>query len=68
MTLDDLDKRIREDGVLAVNIQYGGGQFRVHVRQSSSFGFTCAQKGHASLGAALIEHFKSQTDLSDLLV
>lgn len=68
MTLDELERRMRLEGTLAVNIHLIDGLFRVHVRQSASVGFSCAQRGHATMASALREHFPAENDLSDLLV
>ncbi len=68
MTLDDLEIKMRLEGALAVNIHLIDGLFRVHMRQSASTGFSCAQRGHETLASALAEHFPAESDLSDLLV
>lgn len=69
MTLGDLERIIRERGILAVNIQFTGS-FRVHIRETVEVGFTCAQAHHGSLEAALVEHFRPTSlgrGISDLL-
>jgi hypothetical protein len=68
MTLADLEKQMRVDGTVAVNIQCDGAGFRVHVRRSLNQGFDCAQRRHDTISAALDEHFGTNTDLGDLLV
>ncbi len=56
MNLDDLDRYIRENRILALNIQFDADGFRVHVRPSLDRGFACAQKSHERLADALREH------------
>lgn len=68
--MDDLEQRMRDEEIVAVNIHLDANGFRVHVRHSLSSGFHCAQKVHQTLEGALAEHFgrKNDLDLSDLLV
>lgn len=62
MALAELERRIRHDQILCVNIHFHGG-FEVHVRRSDSDGFECAQQRHETLEAALNEHFGAVTSV-----
>ena len=61
-SLSDLAEAIRKSGAVAVNIHASPGGFRAHVRMSQAVGFSCAQKEHATLAAALNEHFGAEED------
>lgn len=67
-TTSELTRIMREQNILGVNIHFRDGEFRVHVRKSERYAFTCAQMSHQNVGSALAEHFgKVSADLSDLL-
>lgn len=63
MDIGEIERLFRDKGIVAFNMHFHGGKFRLQVKRSDSDGFRCAQRDHATFEAAVLEHFPEEMEL-----